>query len=75
MEHLPSLNFYVQRNVEHLHDENSLASFLQSRLPVYVFIPLGDWQRMESQVGASVRIIGRHYDMYHHTEVVVVTNR
>lgn len=75
MEHLPSLNFYVKRNVEHLHDHNSLRSFLQSRLPVYVFIPLRDWQGLENAMGLSPRIIGQQYDMYHHTEIVVLTNR
>jgi 4-amino-4-deoxy-L-arabinose transferase-like glycosyltransferase len=75
LEHLPSLNFYVKRNVEHLHDENALANFLQSRLPVYVFIPLDDWQRLQSKMDGSIRLIGRQYDLYHHTEVVVVTNR
>jgi 4-amino-4-deoxy-L-arabinose transferase-like glycosyltransferase len=75
LEHLPSLNFYLKRNVEHLQDENALANFLQSQLPVYVFIPLDDWQRLESKTGGSARIVGRQYDLYHHTEVVVVTNR
>ena len=75
VEHLPSLNFYVKRNVEHLRDENALVNFLGSRLPVYVFMPLDDWQRLESKIGGSTRIIGRQHDMYHHTAVVVVTNR
>jgi 4-amino-4-deoxy-L-arabinose transferase-like glycosyltransferase len=75
LEHLPSLNFYVQRNVEHFDNEYALVNSLMSRLPVYVFIPLEDWQRIESTVAASTRIIGRQHDMYHHTEVVVVTNR
>ncbi len=75
VEHLPSLNFYVKRNVEHFYDENALANFLMSRLPVYLFIPLEDWRRIEGNMAASTRIIGRQHDMYHHTEVVVVTNR
>jgi hypothetical protein len=75
VEHLPSLNFYVKRNVEHFCDENALANFLTSRLRVYVFIPLEDWRRIEGKMAASARIIGRQHDMYHHMEVVVVTNR
>ena len=75
LEHLPSLNFYVKRNVEHFHDENALANFLKSRLPVYVFMPLEVWQRLESALRGSARVIGQQPDMYHHTEVVVVTNR
>ena len=75
VEHLPSLNFYVKRNVEHFCDENALANFLTSRLRVYVFIPLEDWRRIEGKMAASARIIGRQHDMYHHMEIVVVTNR
>jgi 4-amino-4-deoxy-L-arabinose transferase-like glycosyltransferase len=75
VEHLPSLNFYVKRNVEHFCDENALANFLTSRLRVYVFIPLEDWRRIEGRMAASAHIIGRQHDMYHHMEVVVVTNR
>ncbi|MBI2804737.1 MAG: glycosyltransferase family 39 protein [Planctomycetes bacterium] len=75
MEHLPSLNFYLKRSVEHLHDEPALASLLQSRLPVYVFIPMRDWQNLETSRRRYGRIIGRHYDMFHHTEIVVVTNQ
>jgi hypothetical protein len=75
MEHLPSLNFYVQRNVEHLHDESSLAGFLDSRLHGYVFLPRAEWERLGDRFPQGVRVLGRHYDMYHHTEIVVVTNR
>lgn len=74
-EHLPSLNFYVKRNVEHLHDENALRSFFESRLPVYVFMPLSEWRRLERTMAKSPRVIGRQYDMYHHTEIIVLTNR
>jgi 4-amino-4-deoxy-L-arabinose transferase-like glycosyltransferase len=75
LEHLPSLNFYVKRNVEHFHDENALPCFLNSRLPVYLFIPLEDWRRVEGKITCPTRILARQRDMYHHTEVVVVTNR
>lgn len=75
VEHLPSLNFYVKRNVEHLRDETALVNFLHSRLPAYLFIPIEDWQAIESKVGIAVRVVGRHRDMYHHQEIVVVTNR
>ena len=75
MEHLPSLNFYLRRDVEYLYDENALANFLKSRLPVYVFIPLADWQDMKGALGASTRVLGQHHDMYHHVDVIVVTNR
>ena len=75
LEHLPSLNFYVQRNIEHLREERDIACFLQYRVPVFLFLPLEDWQRVEASHGRAGRVVGRQYDMYHHTEVVVVTNR
>jgi hypothetical protein len=73
MEHLPSLNFYVKRDVEYLPDEIALRSLLRSRLRVYVFVPAEDWRRMGG--GLSARIVGRHYDMFRHCEVLVLTNR
>ena len=75
LEHLPSLNFYVKRNIEHLHDEKAVASFLEARLRVYLFLPLENWQPLEAKLPRSFRVVGRNYDLYHHTEVVVVTNR
>jgi 4-amino-4-deoxy-L-arabinose transferase-like glycosyltransferase len=74
LEHLPSLNFYLQRNVEHLKGEADIAGFLQYRLPVFLFLPLEDWQRVEKSLSGLGHVVGRHHDMYHHTEVVVVTN-
>jgi 4-amino-4-deoxy-L-arabinose transferase-like glycosyltransferase len=73
--HLPSLNFYLKRDVQHIQDKNELANFLKSHLPVYVFIPRAAWTGMEGTLGASTRVIGQKYDMYHHTDVIVVTNR
>ncbi len=75
VEYLPSLNFYVRRNVEHLHTEVALKSFLESRLHVMVFIPREHWQGLEKTMGGSVRVLGRQYDMYHHAEIIVLTNR
>ena len=65
----------MKRHIEHLADENALANFLRSPVPVYLFIPLEDWQRMEDRIGQPARIVGRHSDMYHHAVIVVVTNR
>jgi len=75
LEHLPSLNFYVKRNIEHLADENAVRNFVSMRLPVYLFLPLADWERLEKKLDTNLRVIARHHDMYHHTEVVVLTNR
>ena len=75
LQHLPSLNFYLKRNVEHLQDERAVASFLKSSLPVYVFLPLDAWQQMAPTINTPVRVLGQGHDMYHHVAVVVVTNR
>ncbi len=75
MEHLPSLNFYVQRNIEHLIAEHDVVRFLGYGVPVYLFLPAADWQQLEGQLPRSARVLGRHYDLYHRAEFVVVTNR
>jgi hypothetical protein len=73
--HLPSLNFYAQRNVEHLQGDREIVEFLKAGVRVYLFIPANDWQRLRTQVSTDTRIIARHYDFYHNNELVVVTNR
>jgi 4-amino-4-deoxy-L-arabinose transferase-like glycosyltransferase len=75
LEHLPSLNFYAQRNVEYLVDETGLENFLQLKVPVYVFLPADVWQAVEPRLGHSARIVARHPDMYRHKEIIVLTNR
>lgn len=75
VEHLPSLNFYLQRHIEHLQGDEDVARFLAYRLPVYLFLPAHDWERMRIQHGSRVRVVGRQYDFYHHTDIVVVTNQ
>jgi 4-amino-4-deoxy-L-arabinose transferase-like glycosyltransferase len=75
MEHLPSLNFYVQRNIEHLEGDKDVARFLRYGVPVYLFLPTEDWQQLESKLAGTGRVVGRQYDLYHDAEFVVVTNR
>ncbi len=74
MEHLPSLNFYVQRNVEHLREEADIKRFLDYRVPAYLFLPADDWERLAPSL-KTARVLGRQYDLYHHGEMVLVTNR
>lgn len=75
VEHLPSLNFYVQRNIEHIRDERDIPRFLAYRVPVYLFMPEKEWQRLEPTVGKTARVVGQQYDLYHHVDMVVVTNQ
>ena len=75
VQYLPSLNFYVQRAVHHLHTDEELREFLNYPLHVYVFIPARHWELRRGWFGPSVRVVGRHRDLYRNQEVLVVTNR
>jgi hypothetical protein len=75
LEHLPSLNFYVQRNVRNCTKEEELAGYRDYPLPVFVFLPASEWERLRSALGAEFREVGRRPDIYKRRDVVVVTNR
>jgi 4-amino-4-deoxy-L-arabinose transferase-like glycosyltransferase len=75
LEHLPSLNFYVQRDVIHLRDETEAVAFLSYPTPVYLFVSAADWRRLEGRVTVPFRVVGRQREMYRHCEVLVLTNR
>jgi 4-amino-4-deoxy-L-arabinose transferase-like glycosyltransferase len=75
VEHLPSLNFYVQRNVQHLHDDGEIARFLAIELRAFVLMPAQEWERLAPALAAKARVVGRQHDFYHHDDLVVVTNR
>jgi 4-amino-4-deoxy-L-arabinose transferase-like glycosyltransferase len=75
MEHLPSLNFYCQRDIDHQPTAAAAAEFLRTKLPVYLFLPAAAWQQVEGTVRVPYRVLGRHPDLYRRGEVVVVTNR
>lgn len=74
VEYLPSLNFYVRRDVRHLAAEE-LPSCLRYSKPVYLFLPVAEWEKLQAQAKPPCRELGRHYDLYHHEELVVITNR
>lgn len=73
--HLPSLHFYVQRNIEYLESDNGVAEFLDARLPVYLFLPLGEWRRLEGNLAGKGRIVAQGYDLHLNADLVVVCNR
>ena len=75
LEHLPSLNFYLQRNVIHFEEEHEVASFLKYSIPVYLFMPEEEFTRLQPSLEGAARVVARHHDMYHNSEVVVVTNQ
>jgi 4-amino-4-deoxy-L-arabinose transferase-like glycosyltransferase len=73
--HLPSLNFYVQRQVVHLPDDNAACEFLKTRLRAYLILPKHEWERLQPVLPGSSRVVARHFDFYSHSELVVVVNR
>jgi 4-amino-4-deoxy-L-arabinose transferase-like glycosyltransferase len=74
LEHLPSLNFYVRRNVKHCSKESELASYLDYPLPVFAFLPASEWERLRPMLGDRCREVGRRADLYKRQDVVVVAN-
>lgn len=75
VDHLPSLNFYAQRNVEVIEKDEDATRFLRYGVPVYLILPAETWQRLAANHGDSAHIVARHFDLYHREEIVVVTNR
>ncbi len=75
LEHLPSLNFYVQRDVVPLQSEKELRGLLRYPLPVYVFLPASAWEKCRANTRELGRAVTRHPDLYRQGEVVVVVNQ
>ena len=75
VEHLPSINFYCQRDVAHYDTEAQVASFLQSPGRVYLFARARDWEAFADKAGVRYRVLARHRDIYKNCDVVVVTNQ
>ncbi|MFO0967579.1 MAG: glycosyltransferase family 39 protein [Gemmataceae bacterium] len=73
VEHLPSLHFYLRRNVLYFHGEDDARVFLRYPTRVFLFVPAGVWDSWRGAV--SAREAGRHWDLYHNEEIVVLTNR
>jgi 4-amino-4-deoxy-L-arabinose transferase-like glycosyltransferase len=75
LEYLPSLTFYVQRDVDHLESAAAVADFLRAPVPSYLFVPRSDWEQLDPKVTALGRIVAAHADLYQHQEILVVSNR
>jgi 4-amino-4-deoxy-L-arabinose transferase-like glycosyltransferase len=69
----PSLVFYCQRKVRRLDDPADAAEFLCGPLPSYLFVPARTWERMSPDL-PTCRVLARHYDLYDHHDIVLVTN-
>ena len=75
LEFLPSLNFYVQRPVQHHDSAEEALEFLGQPLPAYLFLPRADWEQLAARAPKAARVLASHREMYRAGEVVVVTNR
>ena len=50
MEHLPSINFYAQREVMHQATGADAIAFLHYPIPVYLFMPAPLWEDLKPKV-------------------------
>jgi 4-amino-4-deoxy-L-arabinose transferase-like glycosyltransferase len=71
----PSLVFYSRREVHCLSNDEQTLEFLRCPLPVYLFLPGSEWDRLKEKAPGPHRLLGRHYDLYRGYDVVLVTNR
>ena len=71
----PSLVFYCGREVIQLSDEYQAINFLNSPLPVYLFVPAEVWNDLRAKVQRPYGLLGRHRDLYRNWDVVLITNQ
>ena len=71
----PSLVFYCRREIQRLENEKKTIDFLNGPLPSYLFLPATVWDGLEAKLENPHTLLARHYDLYRHCEVVVVSNR
>jgi 4-amino-4-deoxy-L-arabinose transferase-like glycosyltransferase len=71
----PSLVFYSQREVYSFTNDEQTLEFLRCTLPVYLFLPGSEWDRLKEKVVGPHRLLGRHHDLYRGYDVVLITNR
>jgi hypothetical protein len=74
LDYLPSLNFYVQRQVRHHHSELEVRDFLAQALPAFLFLPESEWEALAPRLTMPYRVLAKHQEMYRGRQVVVVTN-
>jgi 4-amino-4-deoxy-L-arabinose transferase-like glycosyltransferase len=71
----PSLVYYCRREVTRLQRESEALEFLHYPIPVYLLVPAKAWPALAAKVGTPCRVVGRHYDLYKGSDVMVVTNQ
>jgi 4-amino-4-deoxy-L-arabinose transferase-like glycosyltransferase len=71
----PSIVFYCRREVYRFTEEGQAVEFLRGPLPVYLFVPAADWERLRNRIAGPHRELARHRDLYRGCDIVLVTNR
>jgi 4-amino-4-deoxy-L-arabinose transferase-like glycosyltransferase len=71
----PSLVFYAQREVKPLIREGEALAHLASPLPTYLITPARVWNEIAGKVSGNCKLLARHHDLYHNTEIVVIGNQ
>jgi 4-amino-4-deoxy-L-arabinose transferase-like glycosyltransferase len=71
----PSLVFYCQRRVDRLKQADDAIQFLCFPIEAYLFVPETTWRELAPRVPVACREVYRHYDLYRHRTIVMVTNR
>jgi len=71
----PSLVFYCRREVRVLENEEQVLEFLQTPLPIFLFVSAQEWSSLEARAPGHFRRLASHGDLYKGIEVVVVTNQ
>jgi 4-amino-4-deoxy-L-arabinose transferase-like glycosyltransferase len=74
LEHLPSLSFYVQRHIEICEEESEVRMYQSYPLPVFVFLPASEWERLRPSIH-TFRELARRPNLYKRDDVVVISNR
>jgi 4-amino-4-deoxy-L-arabinose transferase-like glycosyltransferase len=70
----PSLVFYCRREVRVLENENQVLEFLQTPLPIFLFVSAQEWSALETRIPGHYRRLATHRDLYKGIEVVVISN-
>jgi len=74
MGHLPSLNFYLRRDVTHVMSLDDLAVHLRSPLPTFALLPercVADFQKAHPGLATE---LSRHMDLYRGKNAVLLAN-
>ncbi len=75
MGHLPSINFYLRRDVTHVNSLADVALRLNMLLPTFALLPEGSVAEFERQHPGLATELSRHADMYRGAKLVLLANR